>query len=134
MVIVIIYYIGVYMINLFRILKLDYKEYIILFKSGSFYICFDEDSIILNKLFNYKIVELKNNIKIGFPINKLDIVTSKLKDIGINYIIIEDKNIVSKYESENSRFNEYKESVFDVLSINNRINKIIDKLKSIDNT
>ena len=28
-----------------------------------FYISFDEDSIILNKLFNYKIINLMNNIK-----------------------------------------------------------------------
>ena len=51
------------MIDLFRILKLEYKEYVILFKSGSFYTSFDEDSLILNKIFNYKIIELKNNIK-----------------------------------------------------------------------
>ena len=36
------------MIDLFRMLKLDYKEYIILFKSGSFYISFDEDKKIID--------------------------------------------------------------------------------------
>ena len=41
------------MIDLFRKLKLKYKEYVILFKRGSFYISFDEDSLILNKVFNY---------------------------------------------------------------------------------
>ena len=69
-----------YMINLFRILKLDYKEYVILFKSGSFYVSFDEDSLILNKIFNYKIIELKNNIKSQFPLNSLETVINKLKN------------------------------------------------------
>lgn len=121
------------MIDLFRILKLEYKEYVILFKSGSFYISFDEDSLILNKVFNYKILELKNNIKAGFPLNSLDTVINKLKELSINYIIIEDKNIKEKYEVENNNFSKYTSSVFEVISINNRIDKIVDKLKSIDN-
>ena len=121
------------MIDLFRILKLDYKEYVILFKSGSFYVSFDEDSLILNKVFNYKILELKNNIKTGFPLNSLDTVINKLKELSINYIIIEDKNIKEKYEVENNNFSKYTSSVFEVISINNRIDKIVDKLKSIDN-
>ena len=121
------------MIDLFRILKLDYKEYVILFKSGSFYVSFDEDSLILNKVFNYKILELKNNIKTGFPLNSLDTVINKLKELSINYIIIEDKNIKEKYEVENNNFSKYTSSVFEVISINNRIDKIVNILKSIDN-
>ena len=121
------------MIDLFRILKLDYKEYVILFKSGSFYVSFDEDSIILNKLFNYKILNLKNNIKVGFPLGNINNVTSKLEELKINYIIIDNKSIVKKYENEDNNFKEFTSSVFEVISINERINKIIDKLKSIDN-
>ena len=80
------------MIDLFRILKLEYKEYIILFKSGSFYISFDEDSLILNKVFNYKILELKNNIKVGFPLNSLDTVISKLKElVQCQVVLVEPK-------------------------------------------
>jgi len=121
------------MIDLFRILKLDYKDYVILFKSGSFYVSFDEDSIILNKLLNYKILNLKNNIKAGFSLNSLDTVINKLKELSINYIIIEDKNIKKKYEVEKNNFSKYTSSVFEVISINNRIDKIVNKLKSIDN-
>ena len=120
------------MIDLFRILKLDYKEYVILFKSGSFYISFDEDSIILNKLFNYKIINLKNNIKIWFPLGNIDIVLNKLENLKINYIIIDNKNIINKYENENNVFSNYTSSVYEVININNRIEKIVDKLKNID--
>ena len=120
------------MIDLFRILKLEYKEYVILFKSGNFYITFDEDSLILNKLFNYKILELKNNIKAGFPLNSLDNVISKLKELNINYIIIENKNIKEQYKCETNDFSKYTSSVFEIISINNRIDKIVDKIKSLD--
>lgn len=121
------------MIDLFRMLKLDYKEYIILFKSGSFYISFDEDSIILNKLFNYKIINLKNNIKIGFPLNSIDLVLRKLEKLRINYVIIDNKNIINQKEYEDNNFSKFTSSVFEIISINSRIEKIIEKLKSIDN-
>lgn len=121
------------MIDLFRMLKLDYKEYIILFKSGSFYISFDEDSIILNKLFNYKIINLKNNIKIGFPLNSIDLVLRKLEKLRINYVIIDNKNIINQKEYEDNNFSKFTSSVFEIISINSRIEKIIEKLNSIDN-
>lgn len=121
------------MIDLFRILKLDYKEYIILLKSGNFYISFDEDSIILNKLFNYKIINLKNNIKIGFPLNSIDLVLRKLEKLRINYVIIDNKNIINQKEYEDNNFSKFTSSVFEIISINSRIEKIIEKLKSIDN-
>lgn len=121
------------MIDLFRILKLEYKEYVVLFKSGSFYISFDEDSVILNKIFNYKILNLKNNIKAGFPLNNIDMVKEKLEELNINYIIVEDKNIIGEYKCDDNSFSKYTGSVFEIISINNRINKIVDKLKSIDN-
>lgn len=60
------------MLDLFSQLKLEYKEYVILFKSGNFFLCFDEDATIMNHIFHYKITELKNNIKVGFPISLID--------------------------------------------------------------
>ena len=51
--------------------RLEYKDYIIFIKVGSFYEVFDKDSLILNELFDYKIKKIKDNIKVGFPIGKL---------------------------------------------------------------
>ena len=56
------------MLDDFRRFKSEYDNYILLFKSGSFYIGFNEDAIVLHKLFNYKIVTMKNSIKVGFPL------------------------------------------------------------------
>jgi len=90
------------MIDLFRILKVEYKEYVILFKSGNFYISFDEDSTILNKIFDYKIVDLKNNIKTGFPLTNMDMVKEKFEELKINYIIVKNKSIDCIYENNGS--------------------------------
>ena len=61
---------------------------VVLRKSGGFYICFDNDAIILSYLCNYKI----SNGRVGFPINTINKVTNLLIDNNINYIIKENKN------------------------------------------
>jgi len=116
---------------LFRQLKLEYKEYIILFKSGNFYVSFDEDAIILNKIFNFKINELKNNIKVGFPINSLEKYIKNLGHLNINYLIISNKEIVSKISFDENNYNKYEQSVFNTISINNKLRNICEFIKSI---
>ena len=113
------------MLDLFRQLKLE-------FKSGNFYLSFDEDAVVLNKVFNFKINELKNNIKVGFPINSLEKYIGCLNELKINYLIIENKNIINKSSFENNKFKCYYGSVFDIISMNNRINNIYNKLKEFD--
>ncbi len=116
---------------MFRQLKLEYKEYIILFKSGNFYVSFDEDAIILNKIFNFKINELKNNIKVGFPINSLEKYIKNLGHLNINYLIISNKEIVSKISFDENNYNKYEQSVFNTISINNKLRNICEFIKSI---
>ena len=120
------------MLDLFRILKLEYKDYLILFKCDSFYISFDEDTTILNNIFNYKIVEMKNNIKFGFPLKQADDNLKTIKDRGIYYIIVEDKQIINKYNNGKNKYKKYVWSVFDIISFNNRINKLSERIKAIN--
>ncbi|MGN0974193.1 MAG: hypothetical protein ACI4OT_05560, partial [Bacilli bacterium] len=106
------------MLDLFRQLKLEYKDYVILFQSGNFCISFDEDAIVLNELFNFKINELKNNIKVGFPLHSLDKYINSLNDYNINYLVIFNKEIITKKTFDNNSYNNYSKSVFDIISIN----------------
>ena len=122
------------MIDLFRQLKLEYKDYLIIFKSGSFYLSFDEDATILNNIFNYKIVKLKNNIKSGFPINQLENNLKIIDGKNINYIIVDKKRIIDKKEFSRNKFAIYTRSVFDIVSTSNRINDIVKKLENIDDS
>ena len=57
-------------------LKNKYLEYIIMIKVGNFYHSYDDDGIILNYLFNYKI---KDNSMVGFPVSSLDKVKRRLE-------------------------------------------------------
>jgi hypothetical protein len=88
--------------------KIEYKEYIILIKSGNFYEILDKDAIILNKLLNYKLSKLSDTVKCGFPISSLEKVKIILKDKKINYIVVEKDIIVCKEQFENNTYSNYK--------------------------
>ena len=103
-----------------------------MFKYGSFYISFDEDATILNSIFNYKLVKLKNNIKAGFPIKLLDDNIKVIDDKKINYLIVDNKVIVDKKGYIRNKFNNYTKSVFSIVSDNQRIENIVKRLGMID--
>ena len=50
---------------------------------GNFYQTFDDDSIILNYLFDYQIKDKR----IGFPVQTISKVVNKLNDSNINYFV-----------------------------------------------
>lgn len=102
--------------------KTIYKNYIILIKQGNFYITYNEDSVTLNKIFNYKLVTNNKTIKSGFPINIINKITNNLETLNINYIIINNDNIVHKYKSKNNTYNNY----FD-----NNINDLLKRIEKI---
>ena len=52
--------------------RMEYKDFLLFIKMGNFYEVFDKDGLILNKLFGYKIKKVKDTIKVGFPLNRLD--------------------------------------------------------------
>lgn len=50
------------MLEMYYKYRLEYKNCILFFKIGNFYEVFDNDALILNKLFGYKIKRFKDNI------------------------------------------------------------------------
>ena len=106
--------------------KIDYKEYVLLFKYGNFYETFDIDAYIISKLFNYKLVKIKDTFKCGFPNNSLSYVLDNLCDMSINFIVI-DKNAIKEREFESNCYSNYK--MDDNIKYNiNSINYIIKYL------
>ena len=74
--------------------RMEYKDFLLFIKVGNFYEVFDKDSLILDKLFGYKIKRIKDSIKVGFPLNRLDYI---IKLIGnINYVVIDNVNVKIK--------------------------------------
>lgn len=70
--------------------KLDYNDYIIFIKSGKFYEVIDRDSLIISKLFDYKLTKLSSTLKCGFPISNIERIKVSLQEKEINYVIIEE--------------------------------------------
>ena len=80
--------------------RMEYKDFLLFIKIVNFYEVFDKYSLILNKLFGYKIKRIRETIKVGFPLNRLDYI---LKLIGnINYVVI-DNTVIEKKEFNNNK-------------------------------
>ena len=108
--------------------KLDYRNYIILIKIGSFYECFDKDAFIINKLFNYKLKRINNSFKLGFPIKAIDKIILKLNELNINYLVV-DEEVIRKEFKEN-KYLKYNFNSEEILYNTLRVEKIIDYLNN----
>ncbi len=108
-------------------LKEKYPKFVIIIKSGNFYDCINDDAIIINKLFNYKIKELSKYIRVGFPLTSLNRVRIILTKYEINYITVDNNDITySKFTKNN--YSKYSSN--DYFVIKNKINNINDILNN----
>ncbi|MBQ9298598.1 MAG: hypothetical protein IJ223_06215 [Clostridia bacterium] len=104
--------------------KTQYKDYIIIIKSGNFFEILDKDALIVNNIMNYKLSKISDTVKCGFPMVSLNKFLEIIDKKNINYIIIENKSISSKKEYKANTYNTFE---FDMNSIKYnffRINKI----------
>ena len=103
-------------------------QYITLRKSGGFYICFDNDAIVLSYLCNYKI----NNGRVGFPIGAIDKVINILENSSVSYVVKVglDETSLKKYGKKN-KYKFYLDKGKCKISLDNRINKILEKINNL---
>lgn len=111
-------------IDLYRENKERYPKYVILIKVGVFYETYNEDCFVLNNLFGYKIKNIGDYYRTGFPINSYSKVIEKLNKTKINYLIIGDEVIKRKFNK-----NQYDRYIKTDLNIDQRIDDIYKKLK-----
>ena len=109
--------------------KLDHKDSIIFIDVGSFYETLDNDALIINKIFNYKITLFSSLLKVGFPKSKIDDIKEKLNELKINYYVINQEEIK---EFLDNKYNEYTFDNQVVYYKLMKINSITKKLSSID--
>lgn len=112
----------------YEIYKRQYNNYIILFKQGNFYLSMNDDALILNNLFNYKVNVISDFIKVGFPLKTIDKVIPLLEEKNVNFIIV-DKEIVEKKKYSNNNYFNFLNKDSNYEFIINRINKIDQTLK-----
>lgn len=118
----VVYEVGGCMKDIYNKYKYDYENYILLIKSGNFYICLNKDAFVISNVMNYKIVDSKSYVKVGFPISSLEKVISTLENKYINYVVI-NKELVSKKKFKVNNFKKYSDKN-DYYIIFNRINRI----------
>ena len=108
--------------------RMEDKDFLLFIKVGNFYEVFDKDSLILDKLFGYKIKRIKDSIKVGFPLNRLDYI---IKLIGnINYVVI-DNTVVEKKEFDNNKYKDYNFDIVNSIILNSiKIDRIYEELSS----
>lgn len=70
----------------------------------------------------------------GFPLHSLDKYINNLNYYNINYLIISNKEIVDKLSFNQNNYNNHKKSIFDIISINSKLNSICELIKSIHDT
>ena len=107
--------------------RMEYKDFLLFIKVGNFYEVFDKDSLILDKLFGYKKKRIKDSIKVGFPLNRLDYI---IKLIGnINYVVI-DNTVVEKKEFNNNKYKDYNFDINSIILNSIKIDRIYEELSS----
>ena len=107
--------------------RMEYKDFLLFIKIGNFYEVFDKDSLILNKLFGYKIKRIRETIKVGFPLNRLDYI---IKLIGnINYVVI-DNTVVEKKKYNNNKYKDYNFDINGIILNSIKIDRIYEELNN----
>lgn len=111
-------------------LKSKYKNYIIIMKVGSFYNAISRDAYVLSSVFNYKINQFSNTVKVGFPLTSLNKVLNTLDKMAINYIVYENDIVIKQKFKRNN----YQDFFKNNLTVKERINAINLKLNEIAQT
>ncbi len=99
--------------NRFQSIKSNYKDKVVIIKSGMFYVTYEEDALIVRRITNYKL--LLPDYRLGFPSQKLLEIKDKLIRLNISVVVVEKGNDIKEYTAANNRYNEvvklYKEQM-----------------------
>ena len=103
--------------------KRTYEKYILLIKSGNFYLGLNDDAVVLSSIFGFKILESKSFIKCGFPLSSLNKVINRLDRLEVNYIIIAN-GVVDK--------GKYKKNSYDKYLVRSNYDGLLDRINRIN--
>ena len=110
------------MFSKYNYYKLNYPSYLLLFKVGNFYLSFNDDTIILNRIMNYIIKDNNKYLKAGFPLNALRKIEAILAGNNINYIVI--NNDLIKHKFTHNTYSNYQSLIDNYYNIKNKIKYI----------
>ena len=106
--------------------KNKYKKYVVLIKVGNFYETYGDDGFLLYNLFDYKVKDVGNVKRVGFPL----IAYNKVISFKINYVIIEGREVTKK----KFNLNNYAKYVCSSDSINVRVDRVCERIRFLKDT
>ena len=121
-------------INIIRSVKQIHEKDIVLVRIGKFYYSYGKDAYILSYLFQYKLVQIKeeSTCSCAFPQQTFPKVTASLENKKINYIVVDRRNNYDIEEkSDNKNLNCYQswfEKAKAYINMKQRIDKISETL------
>ncbi len=116
------------MYDVFLEFKLKYPKEVVLIKSGTFYVAMNEDAFILHKIFDYKLNEIKQGMKVGFPLSCLGKIEKKLQMLHVSYVVVTNDQVKRK-KARSNRYDDYQRDMDLFLNNQRRIRIIYDQLK-----
>lgn len=121
------------MVEMSKRLKDVHPNFLILYKSGTFYKTFGKDAYIIGAMFDYNVHIVNQNIPTcGFPMSAEKRVRAKLEENKINYKIVDSRNEYSVDVSEDYKnLNEYENELkkdFTLIKYKKVINRITEEL------
>ena len=111
-------------------LKEKYEGYIVLIKVGSFYNSLSRDAHLLATIFNYRMKDFADTIKVGFPVASLNKVLKTLDNLKINYVVYENKVIIKEKFKKNKYYYCLKHNI----TVDERIEMVHSRLSEIKRT
>ena len=107
--------------SLYKLVKMQNEEKVVLVKSGNFYKTFDNDAILLWGLFGY----LVKDGKVCFPLSVFANVVSKLTRLGISVVVANKETDVNYYTSTGiNTYKDYKTSAINNYETDGKLNEI----------
>lgn len=110
-------------------LKRENNKKIVLLKSGSFYVTFNEDAYIFNYLFSYQV----KDEKVGFPIRIIDKVLFDLRNLSLNYFVVDDKTgvVISYDQNEDKAYDKLQNIANQYTNEVQRNQELLEKIKQL---
>lgn len=111
-------------------MKLNLNNKMSLYRAGKFFNCYNEDGIIIHFLFGYKYITYRKCA--GFPESALTKVKTKLQEEKISYEVYDKYVVTEKYHGLNKKYNETLKKALKSLEIEQRLERIKEKLEKFD--
>ena len=107
----------------FKDLKRDYKDFIVLIVSGSFYVSYDSDAVLLSYLFSYQI----KNDRVGFPSSALDKIVNSLCEKHIRVVVVGSEICESVFDD--NLYYVYLDEAFKFFNNHTMLDSLIDRIR-----